>query len=116
MKNTQVCPIVILRRLFLTLLCSCGLGLAASSQEPLGSIVAWHRDFPNTPAPSGWVECNGQVIGDPLSPFLGQTLPDLNGEARFLRGGTATGVLQTDAFQGHRHSASNNGRTVFAAS
>lgn len=62
---------------------------------PVGSIVAWHKSFTNTPAlPAGWMECNGQAVSDASSPYNGQTLPNLNGEARFLRGSSTSGVTQ----------------------
>ncbi len=58
---------------------------------PTGVIMAWHKDFTNTPAlPTGWVECNGQVLSDALSPYNGQTIPDLNGDNRFLRGNSTS--------------------------
>ncbi|MGB9912296.1 MAG: hypothetical protein ACPLRO_02905, partial [Candidatus Kapaibacteriota bacterium] len=85
---------------------------------PIGSIIAWHKDFTNTPSlPYGWVECNGQTLNDPASPYHNQVIPNLNGDpnganspglsekaSMFLRGGTSSGVGQYDAFQGHKHS------------
>ena len=68
---------------------------------PVGSIMAWHKSFPNTPAlPQGWVECNGQVLNDPQSPYNGQTIPNLNSApgyngGRFLRGGATSGTMQS---------------------
>jgi len=62
---------------------------------PIGSLVAWLKSFPSTPAlPASWAECNGQVLSDAASPFNGATLPDLNGAGgsqRFLRGAAASG-------------------------
>jgi hypothetical protein len=62
---------------------------------PIGGIVAWNKSMTGTPAlPSGWVECNGQVISDASSPYNGQMVPDLNGVSatpRFLRGSAASG-------------------------
>jgi len=89
---------------------------------PIGSIIAWHKDFSNTPAlPYGWVECNGQTLNDPGSPYHNQVIPNLNGDPNganspglsekarmFLRGGTQSGNGENDAFQGHRHSISGN--------
>lgn len=75
---------------------------------PIGAIMALHKDLSGVPAlPGKWLECNGQTISDSESPLNGQTLPDLNGENRFLRGGSTSGTLQDDAFQGHHHSAAN---------
>lgn len=65
---------------------------------PVGSIVAWHLDLPGTPAlPPGWATCDGQMITDPDSPYFGQSVPDLNGEGRYLRGGLLSGMMQDDA-------------------
>jgi hypothetical protein len=68
---------------------------------PVGAVVAWHKSFENTPAlPAEFVECNGQTLSDPLSPYDGQDIPDLNGAMndpdagvpiqRFLRGSTTS--------------------------
>lgn len=71
---------------------------------PIGSISAWHKSFTNTPAlPDGWVECNGQVLSDADSVYNGQTIPDLNGDGRFLRGNSTSGTLQADEFKSHNH-------------
>lgn len=62
---------------------------------PIGSIVAWHKSFENTPElQEGWVEMNGQILNDTESPYYGQVIPNLNGDARFLRGGIESGELQ----------------------
>ncbi len=37
------------------------------------------------------------MVTDVESPYFSQFLPDLNGEARYLRGGLFSGVLQADA-------------------
>src|SRR3954471_14770738 len=62
---------------------------------PVGFIGAWPKSRTNMPAlPGTWVECNGQVLNDPASPFHGQTMDDLNGASgpqRFLRGASASG-------------------------
>ena len=89
--------------------------------SPVGSIVAWHKDFENTPElPDNWVECNGQTLDDPESPYHEQVIPNINGDASgdeisgspgsgksplALRGaGTdPTGTFEGDAFQGHWH-------------
>ncbi len=89
---------------------------------PIGSIIAWHKSMSGTPSlPYGWVECNGQTLSDPASPYHNQTIPNLNGDASganspglnekagmFLRGGTSSGTGQNDAFQGHKHSITSN--------
>jgi hypothetical protein len=84
-----------------------------------------------TPAlPWGWVECNGQVLADPESPYNGQTMPSLNATGKFLRGSSVSGTMQTEDVGGHTHTGttaangthnhggstgsvnSNNGRVV----
>jgi hypothetical protein len=72
---------------------------------PIGSIIAWHKSFPNTPAlPSGWAECNGQTLVDIFSPYNGQVIPNLNSNTQdgsinsgmFLRGASTSGTKQAD--------------------
>jgi hypothetical protein len=71
---------------------------------PIGTILAWHKNLTGCPAlPAGWVECNGGTLDNPDSPFHGQAIPNLNGDKRFLRGGSVSGDFQDDAFEGHRH-------------
>ncbi len=81
---------------------------------PIGSIMAWYKDFNAvlTPLPSGWVEANGQTITDAESPFNALngefTVPDLNGERRFLRGGAIAGTPESDQFENHKHGFSSH--------
>lgn len=86
------------------------------STLPLGSIIAWHREFdPNRympPLPPGWVECNGQVLDDSESPYNGRKIPDLNGESRFLRGHEKSGVHQNHQLQTHKHKDSGHFHTT----
>jgi hypothetical protein len=59
---------------------------------PIGGIVPWMKNFSGAPSlPGEFAECNGQVLNDVASPFHNQTLPDLNGEQRFLRGSATSG-------------------------
>lgn len=95
------------------------LNLLQASKTPIGSIIAWHKSLTGVPAlPSSWVECNGQTLNDAGSLLNGQVIPNLNGDAggadspgvaakaqMFLRGGTASGTGQMDAFQDHKHNA-----------
>jgi hypothetical protein len=79
-------------------------GFAGFGVVPIGSVIAWHKSLSGVPAlPDGWVECNGQTLSDVASPLNGQAIPDLNGQARFLRGGSTSGTTQSDAMQGHAH-------------
>ncbi len=72
---------------------------------PVGIVVGWPKSRANMPAlPGTWVECNGQVLNDPASPFDGQTIDDLNGVSgprRFLRGATMSGG--TGGSDSHTH-------------
>ncbi|HWR83318.1 MAG TPA: hypothetical protein VN285_08445 [Candidatus Deferrimicrobium sp.] len=59
---------------------------------PVGAITAWLKSYPNTPPLfEEFVECNGQTITDPDSPYNGMAVPDLNGQNRFLRGNLSSG-------------------------
>lgn len=59
---------------------------------PIGGIIAWDKSMNSTPTlPEPFAECNGQTINDPESPYDGQTLPDINGNNRFLRGNSSSG-------------------------
>lgn len=81
---------------------------------PVGSIVAWHPGlFPGGPPtlPVGWVRCDGQVLNDSESPLYGATVPNLNGQGRFLRGGNTSGALQDDRMQTHKHLDSGHQHT-----
>ncbi|MFO0723832.1 MAG: hypothetical protein U1E65_08630 [Myxococcota bacterium] len=84
---------------------------------PVGAVMAWHRDLlpvgQRTLDPDGgWVPCDGRVISDPESPLNGMTIPDLNGQGRFLRGGTNSGVVQSDQIQSHRHNDAGHSHSV----
>lgn len=65
---------------------------------PIGAVIDWHKSLTGVPAtlPTGWVECNGQVLSDADSPLNGQTIPNLNNSGGssqnyFTRGGTTSG-------------------------
>ncbi len=75
---------------------------------PVGSIMAW-VDYPGRALPANWKRCDGSTILDSGSPLNNLATPNLNGEKRFLRGGTTARsgnnyIMQDDAFQGHYHS------------
>lgn len=82
---------------------------------PVGSIIAWHKTFTNTPSlPANFLECNGQTVSDAESPYDGQVIPDLNdatnrstsitsGGGVFLRGGDTSGTFTDDQIQHHDH-------------
>jgi len=93
---------------------------------PIGSVLAWVKSFPNTPAlPSGWVECNGQVLDDAESVYNGETIPDLNVADRFLRGNATSGgtggatTINISHFHtqpAHDHYVSDSGNTGYESS
>ena len=63
---------------------------------PVGAVVGWQKNlFPAPSLPANWVECNGQTINDSSSPLNGQTLPNLNGGSRILKGGFIAGLLES---------------------
>ncbi|KKK85413.1 hypothetical protein LCGC14_2773530, partial [marine sediment metagenome] len=82
---------------------------------PIGSVLAWMKSFPNTPAlPSGWVECNGQVLDDAASVYDGETIPNLNVADRFLRGNSTSGGTggATSININHRHTIAEHNHSV----
>ena len=69
---------------------------------PIGSVMAWLKSYTNTPSiPTGYVECNGQVLSDANSPLDGKTMPSLNVTQRFIRGSTTSG--STGGADSHTH-------------
>ena len=86
---------------------------AAITEPPIGTILPWHKNaFPVTPSlPPQWVECNGQTVADPESPFNGQTLPNLN-DGDFLRGNTTSGGTGGAATHTHPFSATTGPENI----
>ncbi|MDA0991270.1 MAG: hypothetical protein O3A51_11035 [Verrucomicrobia bacterium] len=75
---------------------------------PVGSVQAWLKSTTNTPPlTANWVECNGQMIEDPHSPYKGQRIPNLNGldgvTPVFLQGAEVSG--KTGGSVNHTHGA-----------
>jgi len=70
---------------------------------PIGTVVGWIKSFTGVPAtlPSGWNEADGTTLSDADSPMDGETLPDLNGDNRFLRGNSTSGG--TGGSETHTH-------------
>jgi len=76
---------------------------------PVGSILSWVLKVDHDPdsefatLPEGWQRCDGSIIDYGI--WKGKTTPNLNGERRFLRGGTDADalVLEDDQLQQHEH-------------
>ncbi len=66
--------------------------ISATGIVPVGAVLPWLKTYTNTPGlPAQFVECNGQVLDDGDSVYDGQTIPDLNGDNRFMRGAATSG-------------------------
>ena len=78
--------------------------IATGAVLPIGTILPWHKSFNGTPAlPVQFVECNGQTLNDLESPYHDQIITDLNGQGRFLRGSSVSGIMQADELRSHAH-------------
>jgi len=83
-------------------------------QVPIGTILSWAKTLTGVPAlPTGFVECDGGVLSDAESPLNGQTIPDLNGDNRFLRGNSTSGGTggTDDATHDHGGATGSGGGT-----
>jgi hypothetical protein len=70
---------------------------------PVGTVVPWLKSFTGVPSlPDSFVECNGQTINDSESPLDGQTVPDLNGNNRFIRAAGSSGGTGGQASHNHQ--------------
>jgi len=58
---------------------------------PIATVVASLYAHFGLPLPAGWVECNGQVLDDPVSPLHGMTIPNMNGENATFIGSAGAG-------------------------
>jgi hypothetical protein len=108
----------------------CDLGAASpetalgSGKVPIGTVIAhFTGGVPNAAAfaeirAAGFAVCDGTT---PASQGISEAvitdaMPDLNGEARFLRGGAAAGTAQDHAMQSHTHAYQKVGAAVTAES
>ena len=92
---------------------------------PLGSIIPWVNkpslgSVHQEDLPDGWVLCDGGVI--PQGVWQGEHTPDLNGDERFLRGGSMSQVLTLEEHMvqdhmhqdpGHSHTDTGHGHTYY---
>ncbi len=74
---------------------------------PIGGIVDWWEPTGES-MPSGFLECNGQIVNDTRSPINGQAVPDLRG--RFVRGGYPSTTGSTGGTTTHLHSTGYSGQ------
>merc|ERR1719391_1865690 len=83
-------------------------------EAPVGSITAWvskpSPDGVEAPLPEGWLKCDGSPIPAP-SMWEGKVTPNLNGERRFLRGGSDSDMLklEEDQLEEHTHKVTDPG-------
>jgi hypothetical protein len=88
---------------------------------PVGGVIAWMLSLVGTPAlPNRYVQCNGQVLTDPQSPYSGSIIPNLNGTnnrtQRFLRGSTTSGATGGSDTNIHSHSSTLTSACFYAGS
>ena len=85
---------------------------------PIGGIIPWAKTLTDVPAlGESWIECDGSVVSDANSPINGQTVPDLNGDNRFLRGDSTSGG--TGGAETHTHATLGpavNGKFLYTQS
>lgn len=80
---------------------------------PIGGIIPWHKDLSGVPAlPSNFLELNGQTVNDADSPLDGVTLPNWNGDGRFLRGSGTSGTEQAADPGNHDHTVNSHSHSV----
>ena len=66
--------------------------VTSAEAVPIGAVLAWFKTLSGVPSISdGYVQCDGQVLNDSDSPLNGETIPNLNGGDRFLRGNSTSG-------------------------
>lgn len=83
-----------------------------SCEVPIGTILFWHKALTGCPSlPDNFVECSGQTLNDPQSPFNGQVIPDINGSGYFLRGSATSGTTQTSQNKQHTHTQNSHNHT-----
>jgi hypothetical protein len=71
---------------------------------PIGGVVAWLANLAGVPnLPSGWLLCDGSTVIDALSSMNGTTIPDLNGDNKFLRGADTAGGTGGADSNSHTH-------------
>jgi len=78
--------------------------LFSNAVVPVGGIIPFIKGIGGLTVPDDFAELNGQTINDSDSPLDGVTLPDLNGENRFLRSSNTAG--NTGGQEENKHAVS----------
>lgn len=62
---------------------------------PVGTILSWHKDLAGTPALNDWWhECDGSLVTDVDSPYVGTNLPAIGNQYGLEAGpGTSGGTV-----------------------
>lgn len=83
-------------------------------EVPVGTIISWVMVVDKAGGgvadlPKGWMRCDGSVIPDGI--WKGKRVPNLNGDRRFLRGGSDENVLtlEDDQLFDHEHMTIDSG-------
>jgi hypothetical protein len=72
-------------------------------EVPLGSVLDWYRFDASVPVPEGFAICDGSLVANVSSPFLGRATPNLTD--RFVRGVTNVANIGTSGGSStHAHS------------
>ena len=72
---------------------------------PVAGITAWHKNLTSKSLPDRFKECDGSTVNDSESPLDRQSVPDLNGDNRILKGNNSSGG--TGSFKTNGDNTSN---------
>ena len=76
-----------------TITLTAGGRLQALGQVPIAGIIPWDKSLSPAPTlPSNFKECDGSTISEPLSAYNGQSIRNLNGVQRMIRGASTSGT------------------------
>lgn len=78
----------------------------ALQEVPLGTVLDWYRFDASVPVPEGFAVCDGSLVSNVESPFVGRATPNLLD--RFVRGVTSVAQIgTTGGTDSHIHFASS---------
>ncbi len=81
---------------------------------PIGGIIPWHKSaLDDQRLHSSWIECTGGTVGNVKSPIYGKSVPNLNGDNRFIRGNSTSNSMGGSAIHVHSFSVNTNGPSDF---